>query len=39
MWKFPGQESNLCHSSEPSRCSDITGYITRCATRELLIVL
>ena len=23
-WKFPGQGLNLCHSSDPSHCSDLT---------------
>ena len=35
MWKFPGQGSNLCHSSDPSCCSDNTRSLTYCATREL----
>jgi len=28
MWKFPGQESNLHHSSDPSHSSDNTRSIT-----------
>ena len=35
MWKFPGQGSNLCHSSDPSGCSDNTGSLTH-TTRELI---
>ena len=38
MWKFPGQGLNLCHSSTLSRCSDNTGSLSHCATRELLDV-
>ena len=38
MWKFPGQASNLHHSSDLSRCSDHTGSLTPCTTREILIV-
>lgn len=34
-WKFPRQGSNPCHSSSPSHCSDSTGSLTGCATREL----
>ena len=34
--QFPGQGSNLHHSSDLSRCSDNTGSLTYCATRELL---
>ena len=36
LWKFLGQGSNLCHSSDPSCCSDTTRSLPRCATRELL---
>ena len=28
MWKFPGQGSHLCHSSNPSHCSDNAGSLT-----------
>ena len=31
MWKFPGQGSNLHHSSHPNRCSDNNGSLTYCA--------
>ena len=24
LWKFPGQGSKLCHSSDPNRCRDHT---------------
>lgn len=27
MWKFLGRGSNLCHSSNPSRCSNNTDWI------------
>ena len=33
MWKFPGQESNPCHSSNNARS------LTHCATRKLLTLL
>lgn len=33
MWKFPGQASNLCHSSD-SHCSDNAKSFTCCAKRE-----
>ena len=33
-WKFPGQGSNLYHSSDPSHCNDNAEYLTHC-TREL----
>ena len=36
MWKFPGQGSNPCHRSNPSHCSDNTGSLTCCTTRECL---
>ena len=39
VWKFPSQGSNLCQSSELSRCSDNTGSLTHGATRELPIML
>ena len=35
MWKFLGQESNPYHSSDQSCCSDNTGSLTHCMTREL----
>lgn len=28
MWKFPGQESNLCHRNDPSCYSDNAGSLT-----------
>ena len=31
----PGQESNPCHNSNPSCCSDNTRSLTCCITREL----
>ena len=34
MWYFPGQGSNPSHSSDLSHCSDHTGSLTCCATRE-----
>lgn len=34
-WEFPGQEWNLCHSRDLSCCSDNTGSLTHCMTREL----
>ena len=34
MWKFPGQELNLPHSSDRSYSSDNAGSPTLCATRE-----
>ena len=36
MWNFPGQRWKPCHSSDPGCCSDNTGSLTCCATRELL---
>ena len=33
--KFLGQGSNLCHSTNPSHCSDLSRSLTCCATREL----
>ena len=36
MWKFLGQGSNLCHSNNLGCCSDNTGSLTRCASREFL---
>ena len=36
LQKFPGQGSNLYHSSDPSRCSDNTGSLTCCTPRERL---
>ena len=38
IWKFLGQGSNLSHSSDPSPCSDNTGSLTCCTTRELLSI-
>ena len=35
MWRFLGQESNLCHSSDLRHCSDEVSSLTCCATREL----
>ena len=35
MWKFLGQELNLCHSSNLSYCSENAESLTSCATREL----
>ena len=35
IWKFLGQGSNPCHSSNPSHCSDTTRFLTHCATKEL----
>ena len=37
MCKFPVQGSNLHHDSDSSRCSNNAGFLTCCATRELLI--
>ena len=36
IWKFPGQGLNPCHSSHPSHCTVNAGYLTYCATGELL---
>ena len=33
--KFPGQESNTCHGSTASHCSNNAGSLTCCSTREL----
>ena len=33
--KFPGQVSNLCHSSEPRCCSGYVRSLTHCGAREL----
>ena len=38
MCKFPGREMNPCHSNDPSHCSDNTGSLTCCTTRELLLL-
>lgn len=38
-WKFLGQVSNLCHRSDPNRCSDNTISLTCRATRKLLEIL
>jgi len=35
MWKFPGQGSNLHHSSNLSHCSGSARSLTCCTTREL----
>ena len=35
LWKFPEEGSNLCHSSDPNRCSDSARSLTPCAAREL----
>ena len=35
MWEFPGQGSNLCHSSNLSHCSDSARSLTGCTMREL----
>ena len=35
MWKFLGQESNLCHSSNLSCCNDSAGSLACCPTGEL----
>ena len=37
MQNFPGQGLNPSHSSDPGHCSDNTGSLTHCATRELLV--
>ena len=34
MWRCMGQRLNPCHSSDPSWCSDITGFLTCCTARE-----
>ena len=34
MWKFPDQESNLHHRSQPSNYSDNARSLTHCVTRE-----
>ena len=34
MWKFLCQELNLCHSNDPSCCSDNAGSPNHCAPRE-----
>ena len=36
MWKFLGQEMNLCHSSNLSHHNDNIESLTDCATRELM---
>ena len=36
IWKFPSQGWNLHLSSNLSCCSDNTGSLTLCATRELI---
>ena len=34
IWKFLGQGSNLCHSSDPGCCSDNAESLTCCIIRE-----
>ena len=36
---FPGQGSNLCHSSDPSHCSDKAESLMHCAPKKLLIFI
>ena len=36
MWKFPGQGSNSCHSSDPSHYSDNARSLTHYASGKLL---
>ena len=36
MWKFPGQGSNLCQTSDLSHSNGNAGSLTCCVTRELL---
>ena len=38
MWKFTGQRSNLCHSSNLGCCSDNTGSLTHCTRGNPLFV-
>ena len=35
MWKFPGQGSNPCHSSDPGLCTDNARSLIYYAIREL----
>ena len=35
IWKFPGHESNLCHSNDLSSYRDKAGYLTHYNMREL----
>ena len=39
MWKSLGQGLDLDHSSDLSSCSNNTGSLTRCTTRELIMGL
>lgn len=39
MQKFPGQESNLYHSSDPCHLSDSTRSLPCCTTREHLVLV
>ena len=39
IWKFLAQGSNLCHSSNPSHCSDNARSLTSCPARELQIIV
>ena len=39
VWKFLGQGSNLCHSSNLSHCSDNARSLTFCTTKELCCCL
>ena len=39
MWKFPGPGIEHVPQQQPSHCRDNIGSLTRCATKELLIVL
>ena len=39
MWRFPGQGSNLGHSSDLSHCSDNAKSLTRGATGEPRVLL
>ena len=38
MWKLPGQGMNPLHSSDPIHSSDNAGFLTCCATEELLFL-
>ena len=35
MWKFLGQGLNLCHTNNPSHCSNSAGSLACSATGEL----
>ena len=39
MWKFPGQGLNPCLYGDLSHCSDNTGSLMCCSTKELLICI